>query len=500
MNKIVVNKSNIFFAIIALIHFFLVYLKTPYSTDFCVEQNVFYIFVKIISFILIVLFWQFVPMLIRSAKNKDCDFFVFSLIYFIINGVVLYLIWPGVTHSEFLHIYSNQKYYFISYFWHWLSVLEISLAYNIIPYIWGVTVINLILESCIVGYCVSSVKKHITKKFYWLAFFPFCIPAVLVVNHTPIRLVFSTWLFVLFYSFLFANKNKEISNIKTAVLIGLLSSVIVSIRSEHTPLLLIFPIMVLCLKIFDKKALISFFLSFFIIFASTSFIQKKEMGIEYELHNLFFVYEEVVHNNLNDDSIIRDKVILKKVFLQLDEKGHESEIDSSNKKNEKEALWVLVKLLFKNADYFISRNIDLYTKTNVIVISKEMYYPEPFNQNDELNENTEIAPINAEFRDEVIEKFIYGNEHSLNIFYNPYINLIILAFLLFYGLIRRIPFYIFYSFSWLIVFSVIILTLPWPNYLYLWAFYLNMYVFLTYTILELLQNAYDFITGLRNRN
>lgn len=207
-------KVNIKCTLIAIIHFLLVYTKTPYQTNFTNEQTITWVILKIISFLFIILFWHFIPYSIEQIKNKNKTFneiLIFSLVYFIINTIVLIIIWPGHTHNEFSWMYAAQTKQEILFFWHWLSSFEIAITYNILPYIWGVTLINSIIQSIIVGICVFSIKNNLSKNFYLLTFIPFCFPSILILNHTPIRLIFITWLTVLFYTFIFINRNKEIN-------------------------------------------------------------------------------------------------------------------------------------------------------------------------------------------------------------------------------------------------------------------------------------------------
>ena len=253
------------------------------------------------------------------------------------------------------------------------------------------------------------------------------------------------------------------------------------------------PIMILCLKIFEKKIYKTFLVSLLITFISITGLQKINMSDTYELHNLCFVYEEIVNNNLQNKNFENDKNILKKVFIELDEKGHDSEIDVSNKKNTKQALFVLTKMLLENSEHFLKRSINFYTNWDIIITSKNSYEPTPdFHFRDQINK--EIKPINSELRDKVIQTFTYGTEkHNISYIYNPYINLFLLGFLFIYGLIKRTSFYTFFAISWLTIIFVILLTMPWANYLYLWAFFLNTWLFFFYAIAEILQFIYDFI-------
>ena len=491
-----INKTNIFFIIIAIIHFILVLQKTPYQTYFTQEQAITWITVKLVSFLLIILFWQFIPYTIEQFKNRNKnfkEFLLFSLIYFIVNLTILILIWPGHTHAEFLNIYFQQKNSELIFFWHWLSSFEIAVTYNILPYIWGITLVNSILQSFIVGFCIYSIKYKTSKNFYWLAYIPFIIPAILIQNHSPIRLIFITWLTVFFFTFLYMNKDQKIENNLKVILFGILTATIISIRTEYYPLIFIYPLMIFSLKIFNKRAFIKFLIVLIIAFIGITGLQKANMNSTYELHNLCFVYEEIVNNNLQNKTFDRDKETLKEVFIELDEKGHDSELNLSNKEKSKQALIILTKMLLENSEYFLKRSINLFTNSHIIITSDLMYKPEMDKEFSDI-ETSEIKPINSELRDKVIQTFTYGTEkHNISYIYNPYINLFLLGFLFIYGLIKRTSFYTFFAISWLTIIFVILLTMPWGNYLYLWAFFLNTWLFFFYAIAEILQFIYDFI-------
>lgn len=489
-------RVNIPYILIAIIHFLLVYTKTPYQTSFSAEQTITWIILKVFSLLFIILFWQFIPYTIVQIKNRNIIFkeiLSFSFIYLIINIFVLILIWPGHTHNEFLIIYSAQTKQEIIFFWHWLSSFEIAITYNILPYIWGVTLINSIIQSIIVGFCVHSIKNKISKNFYWITFLPFCFPCILILNHTPIRLILITWLTVLFYTLMFINMNKEINRKNFSILFGLLTGIIVAFRIEYTPLLILFPLAIYFLKVFNRKSFASFVLTLIITFSSITFIQKINIKEEYELHNLCFVYEYVLKNNLKDDNFENDKKIIEQVFPHLDEEAHSTDVNLSNKENIKKAYLILTRMLLKNSKHFINKNFNLFTKEQ-IQITNELFYKPCLGQDFAEQVLKEISPINSKLRDKIIKSFIYGTEkYDLSKIYNLYINLFILGFIFIYGLIKRNSFYTFFTICWLTIVSLILLTMPWENYMYLWAFFLNTWLFFTYAIAEILQNILNSI-------
>ena len=150
-------------------------------------------------------------------------------------------------------------------------------------------------------------------------------------------------------------------------------------------------------------------------------------------------------------------------------------------------------MLLENSEYFLKRSINLFTNSHIIITSDLMYKPEMDKEFSDIK-TSEIKPINSELRDKVIQTFTYGTEkHNISYIYNPYINLFLLGFLFIYGLIKRTSFYTFFAISWLTIIFVILLTMPWENYLYLWAFFLNTWLFFFYAIAEILQFIYDFI-------
>ena len=150
-------------------------------------------------------------------------------------------------------------------------------------------------------------------------------------------------------------------------------------------------------------------------------------------------------------------------------------------------------MLLKNSKHFINKNFNLFTKEQ-IKITNELFYKPCLGQDFAEQVLKEISPINSKLRDKIIKSFIYGTEkYDLSKIYNLYINLFILGFIFIYGLIKRNSFYTFFTICWLTIVSLILLTMPWENYMYLWAFFLNTWLFFTYAIAEILQNILNSI-------
>ena len=242
LNKI---KINLPFLVISFIHFAISTFITWHSPKFSTLEFLIYSLLKALSCILIIIFWQSIPFIYNEIKNNNKfvkDFLKFFLIYFLINFIVLLFIWPGYTHSEFLNPFPGIKNNIIPCFWHFLSSLTQGTYYHIIPSIWGISLICIIVESTIVGYCIAKIKNNISNNYYFLLFIPFCIPAILILNTAPIRLIFTTWLSVFVLFFIFINQNKESTSKLHIFFIGIATGILVAFRSEYFPLLLFYPL------------------------------------------------------------------------------------------------------------------------------------------------------------------------------------------------------------------------------------------------------------------
>lgn len=487
-------KFNSLFLIIGLIHFAISLFITIDSYKYSEEQIIIYSLFKVLTFIIIILSWQLPPFLyneIRKGNDNIKDFFKFSSTYFIINFIVMILIWPGYTDCEFLNSYLGIKSNMLTTFWHFLSSFFQGISYHIIPTIWGVSLVNIFIQSIIFGYCINNTKKYISSNYHLLLFLPFCIPAILILNTAPIRLIYVTWIATFIMFFIFLNQNKEINNKAKAILFGVITGLFISFRTEYFPLLFFVPLTLLSLRIFNKKNLIICILSLFSIFTISTFIQKSELGLEYELHNLAFVYRTTIQNNLKCTNFEQKRNELSKVFVETN--TQDFIINSSNQTNNKKAISILINMLFENANYFFIRNIKLFTNGNTQIVNKSFYIPEqnPFLNREAKNIlNKDITVFNQKIRENTIRLLVYGNK-KINIkkyCYNPLYNYSILLIMAIYGIIKRKYFYIHYFLIWSSILFVILLTMPWGNFLYLWAFFLNTYLILFLSIIEYLES------------
>ncbi|MBQ9246221.1 hypothetical protein IJ182_08145 [bacterium] len=279
----------------------------------------------------------------------------------------------------------------------------------------------------------------------------------------------------------------QIDNMKRqALFLGIISGIYINFRTEFLPLAIYIPFMIFMLKIFSNSKYKLYLLTFILTFSSIFAFQAINVNQKYELHNLSFIYTKIKINKINYPIIDKYEPLIIKVFGQFYETGFEfDKLDTSNKENNNIVKKVLMKAMIDNAPFLIKKNLNLYINgPTIIILPTQHEVPE------KLMKKLKIKILNKTIRNKVIEYFIYFHKYKHNNvkIYNPLINFSILGLLTIIGIIRKKYFYVWYSLSWTIVISVLLLTIPWNNYMYLWGFFFNTHFFLFLLIIIFLQN------------
>ena len=98
--------------------------------------------------------------MLKNRKNAETrKRIAITLSYFAIIMLVLVLIWPGAWSWDDVWIVSDAQYYFLTPWQHFFSGLLHVLCLQLIPIPTGVLIIQSLLASFIVGYCVTKLSS-----------------------------------------------------------------------------------------------------------------------------------------------------------------------------------------------------------------------------------------------------------------------------------------------------------------------------------------------------
>lgn len=503
-----INRQQIIFFLIAIVHFVAVFMNTP-SFNVCnfLEEKINFILIKSVSLILIISFWQFISWAFNAIRNRqieqgNCEkilFVKYFSIYFLLNLIVLVLTYPVQLYEQSYvnNIFALNNYYF-DYHPNWLQSFNVHLGYHFIPNVIGVSIFNSILYSLVFAYCVLSVKKIVNNKLYYLIFIPFCFPYVFVFNQLPIRMVSCAWLFIFVVSFILFNKNKESSNLIKTLAFSILAGLLTAIRSEYIVLLVFIPIFVYFNKIFKLRNFLLFVFVLFLLFFICNFKQKENDSYHYELHNLSYVYDVYLQSDIEDKEIEESSYILKEIYKKSFEKSDlastEFEYEMSNKENVITVIQVLLKFPLKHPLYFIKKNQYSMTTNDQdvfnIKLAERQSKSEPYLRS--LLHETFLADY--EFQHKTVCLLTNLNiENKLSILmqylYNPMLSLLLVVFSLFVGISKKQMFFVWNFVVWISILFLILIYMYWPVPHYYYAFVIDSWYAFMLSIISIFKKT-----------
>lgn len=494
------SKIDIICFLVSIFCFIItLFITKPYESSFSLEQKIIYYSVKVLSFISILLFWKFVSFCCSAyvVQNKKGIFFgKCFLAYFILNIIILALTSPVVLYEQsVLSAFDALNNYFVSSHPNWLQGLNISVAYNILPFSLGPSIYNIFLYSLVFAYCISCGKEKFQNKAYFLII-AFCCPFVLVLNQLPTRMIFTSYLFIFVFSFIYFNIDKKINLKSELFLFSLFAGILASIRSEYFLLLFFIPVIVYYNKIFQKKSFIVFLFIFYFLFCGTTFVQKKMENFMYELHNLSYVYDEYFLNNMYDLEIEQNSSILKKVYAPSFEKANlpssTATFDLSDNKNVVTSINILVKFALKNSIHFLKRNISSF-----LTQENDIFLIELHEQNARLENKDNLFPYLKKenlFQHKITSYLLYFNaDYNANniskILYSPLIAFIAIFITFLVGLFRKDNFFIFNFIIWVCILFLTLVFIFWNIQLYFFVFIQNAYYIFVLSILSIFKKG-----------
>lgn len=213
-------------------------------------QNIkFYHFILVTSAILTVIITYWIVEFVRRLIIGDIFYRKLAkhfLIYLGIMSIFLIIIWPGYWVWDEIWIIdaiNNGMVYT------WQSIItELFYAYSLllIPSPVGITIIQTIIISLIIGFMQAKIEMKFKKKLYnIIAYILFLTPAILINNLYALRLSLYAYFLMLLITILIFDywEHKELNKLK-AIYMYLLNSIIMLWRSEGIIFLFIIPILI----------------------------------------------------------------------------------------------------------------------------------------------------------------------------------------------------------------------------------------------------------------
>lgn len=173
----------------------------------------------IVSFVLLWIFWGFILWIVFELgrwKHEKCVRFIkFFLIYFLIQCVILFLVWPGIFKQDefYLLVYTILD---IRVIWAQSLITQIFywLAISMFPYVASLTFFQIVIISLLAAATLKKVWDNTGhKKLTYLLFIPFLFLPVLDNNQFNIRNSQISWFFMylvisIYYEY---KRNKQFS-------------------------------------------------------------------------------------------------------------------------------------------------------------------------------------------------------------------------------------------------------------------------------------------------
>lgn len=318
------DKTRIIFIIIACIHFIITFFTDKlYFTSILEDSSHMLSFVlcKILLFIVLNLFWQFIYQISLGKNDKMRSIFKYAMIYFLPMMVILTIIWPGpIADGDISFFMNREKVYSYNYYLHYLTSLIHIIGLMIFPFLTGIVIFQSFCYSLIVGYIINRAHDFFESQFIYLIYLVFFIPSFayfsLYVNRTPIYgFLYILFLGILIFDYL---EKKKLTPSKLLSLI-LLGAILVVFRYEGIYLIITCPLLILKaygIK-FNIKRILLLVIAIIIAMNIISIPQKRWEKLyqgNYTYRRLQPAFVHSLSNMLQYDDIEGDFEIIDKVM------------------------------------------------------------------------------------------------------------------------------------------------------------------------------------------
>ncbi len=498
------NKINIIFISLAIIHFILAFVTTEIS------HTVKFYFSEVVVLISLVVFWQSIPYFYKKVKENNQDIILFLKhfsFYFTIQCFFLILLWPGVYRgAEMFYIYQDVVESGSFFYWyHWLLSFFWMCCINIFNHVAGVAFVQVLLISVIVAYSITKISKLFPSKFNYILYLPFLFPFIISYNLYPDRLNLYTYLCLyLSVTLIYMYTTKEKAKTSEVFLIALTGAIAATLRSENLTFLFIIPLIIVFLKVFNKKQLVYFSIVF--TFLSFGILSIQSKGVQYEYHQ--HQIGQIVHLYYKDKLYSNNPTLDNhNLSLSFDtEKMHYDNWEDlpsikpiKSRKDFAKVNLTTIKILVLNYPYYLKNNLKSFTdvyyrvsiypglKINIFVfddLQKEMDYYKKLSKSSVDFLYSRASTLNNDLYTKTLNLLDYGHFNTsdfeeptslFKVLYNKSLVLVILLSLLIFGLIKRYKIFIAFPSLWLASAAILIPVTHWPWFIYTMPIFVNGY-------------------------
>ena len=474
---------------------------------------------KIILFTLIYLYSYFF-----SDIKK---YFKFILFYLVIMILLLLLTYPGVWRWDDIINYNSISSGNLYYWQHYLSSIYYYICMCIVPVPAGIVFCQIFIISNIVGYIIGSLYNRYGKKAIWL-YILFLLPSVLDSNLCTIRANICAYIELLIVFNILNMKDKTKVNYFNIFVNFILISLLSVWRPENIVYILIIPIIyIFILKLNIKKTLIIWVFSVGMVIILT---QIQNLGLQdiywmsstgkkmsqKELYNLSGFIEPFGNlvkieddKNLNKvNNIVSIKFMRQNGGLVAFWGGGLKSLEKSELSYLKK---VYIRLIFKYFPEFFSERINMSLKANSFYKNVETLQCGTAHLYDKKDNYLEVIPITVKeqynrFANDIkynkpiinykirknlisalemkkVSDYNVGNNILCFIFYNSIFSVIGTIIILILNIINKNKKIIAVIVCLAIKFTILVVTIPMPAYMYFFSTHLICNFIIGYYIL-----------------
>lgn len=476
-------------------------------------------------FFLYMIFAKIYSLYTQRHKKEGKRELSISLIYLIVLSILLLLTWPGIWSWDDILILQNAQWYNFTAWQHFFSGLFHVLCLQTLPIASGVIVIQILIASLIVGYCINKIsmlygknEKQICTMQIILVLITLAPPVIAYILsgfrmgiYSYFELLLITKLIILF------KEQKQITLLEILKIIFYVV-IISSWRTEglYYPFFILTLFLILGNKIIRKKTA---FIMFALIVIANGLIGKiNNFMIGSNNYSISATMEPVtsiikIGDKLNEEEIKKiEKVLNVEYILQnpdLDGEHYfwtEGVVKNYSDEEYSDYLSAYLKLVLKHPQIAFNSMLDMFVRTgsglgnnskqttrNMIKGSGNtlnLYDLEDGAGEEWTKINSKLKqPISINVRNSVIS-FLCGVDSDENItviysiFWNLFIPFTLIFICLIYKLITKDYFMVFLILTVTLRIPLVFITAPAPYFMYYLSTYLCTYIISAIVIFE----------------
>lgn len=320
-----------------------------------------------------------------------------SLIYLLIMGVFLILLYPGHWVGDEFHILEAVRQYSLYSWQSYITNIYYTYCLYLFPSGVGIILVQLGVLSFIVGYIITLSRGLFTKNIHYYLLVPFLFFPVILNSFYPLRLTIFSYLLLLLFSLLIFLHAKILIP-KSPKVLFLQASAIIAIlcfwRSEGIIYILFLPLFAYQLGFLNKKSLKNkstyFTIAGALCFMSLAFfITKATTSDKYQITATLNPLSTMIQHKLQGKNISTDLSAINKVIDLSIVKKYPSydEIPSFWLGGIRNDYYVNLKgynghvydIFLNNLDLFLENRIQVFLRTNSFGITPPLGPSQFFN-------------------------------------------------------------------------------------------------------------------------